>query len=395
VLHLKCASLRSAQPYKTLQSDSSFCYTADHGDGVNSTIRNGDDYASVQQVSERAKRASLEKDSSDKSREIAPDSYVHNLTNLLNYFCSLAALDNHKKCASLRSAKCNDYFLSFSSSLYQTWILLMKVNMPDVMTPYYHRSPSSSMFFVVFTVFTQFFFLRLILAASFTNYKNDYEHRHRRRLAFKNVAILKAFTLLSKHSKPAVMNLNLNQGSFDFRSKSDDTAGSGSEIFGVSGINSGNNSGSDTPPPPSSPETDIVTKEEVSERSSERYCRASLPFQHINRILTLRRARLCDSREDELGSGGSTHSSKTTQTRPTKRSRRKGERAKRASLLEDEHTSDESREMATDEMATSTTKLTLFHSILMTRSPRPCLINYAHNLASLGAVRTLSRSRLG
>jgi len=38
--------------------------------------------------------------------------------------------------------------------------------------------------------------------------------------------------------------------------------------------------------------------------------------------------------------------------------RPKGERAKRASLDEDEHTRDESNEMAADIMATSTTKLT-------------------------------------
>lgn len=75
--------------------------------------------------------------------------------------------------------------------------------MPDIMTPYYHVSKLSSLFFVVYTVFTQFFFLRLILAASFTNYKRDYEERHRRRLAFKSVAILKAFALLSTSSDEA------------------------------------------------------------------------------------------------------------------------------------------------------------------------------------------------
>jgi len=37
--------------------------------------------------------------------------------------------------------------------------------------------------------------------------------------------------------------------------------------------------------------------------------------------------------------------------------KKQGERAKRASLDEDEHTRDEVREMATDIMATSTTKL--------------------------------------
>jgi len=75
--------------------------------------------------------------------------------------------------------------------------------MPDIMTPYYKVNKISSLFFVVYTVFTQFFFLRLILAASFTNYKRDYEERHRRRLAFKSVAILKAFALLSNSSDAA------------------------------------------------------------------------------------------------------------------------------------------------------------------------------------------------
>jgi len=41
----------------------------------------------------------------------------------------------------------------------------------------------------------------------------------------------------------------------------------------------------------------------------------------------------------------------------------RGERAKRASLDEDEHTRDGSREIAADMMAASTTKLKLFHSI--------------------------------
>ena len=62
-----------------------------------------------------------------------------------------------------------------------------------------------------------------------------------------------------------------------------------------------------------------------------------------------------------------------------------GERAKRASLDEDEHTRDESHEMATEIMATSTstTELTLFHSILLTPFTR-------FALASLKMTRTIS-----
>lgn len=79
--------------------------------------------------------------------------------------------------------------------------------MPDIMMPYYKLNGYSSIYFIVFTVFTQFFFLRLILAASFTNYKRDYEERHRRRLAFKNVAVLKAFALLSGSGKEATREI--------------------------------------------------------------------------------------------------------------------------------------------------------------------------------------------
>ena len=57
----------------------------------------------------------------------------------------------------------------------------------------------------------------------------------------------------------------------------------------------------------------------------------------------------------------------------------RGERAKRASLDEDEHTRDESREMATDIMATSTTKLT--HPIRLTRLVRSCFIKNAPRFA--------------
>ena len=46
------------------------------------------------------------------------------------------------------------------------------------------------------------------------------------------------------------------------------------------------------------------------------------------------------------------------------------ERSERACLLEDLNTRDGSCEMAADIMATSTTKLTLFHSILLTRFAR-------------------------
>ena len=61
-----------------------------------------------------------------------------------------------------------------------------------------------------------------------------------------------------------------------------------------------------------------------------------------------------------------------------------GERAKRASFEEDEHTREESREMATDIiMATSTTKLTLFHSILLTRFTRFALASLKMRTISL------------
>jgi len=75
----------------------------------------------------------------------------------------------------------------------------------------------------------------------------------------------------------------------------------------------------------------------------------------------------------------------------------KGERAKRASFEEDEHTRDESREMGTDIMATSTTELTIFHSIRLAHftslhftslhSFCSCFIKNAPRFASLRSVQ--------
>jgi len=61
----------------------------------------------------------------------------------------------------------------------------------------------------------------------------------------------------------------------------------------------------------------------------------------------------------------------------------RGERAKRASFEEDENTRDESREMATDIMATSTTELTLFHSIRFKRSFCSCFNKNAPGFGSV------------
>ena len=116
----------------------------------------------------------------------------------LNHSEEVCSTQMHGDGVSGHGGSCNDYFRTFSSSMYQVWILLVKVNMPDIMMPYYNLSKVTSLYFVTFTVFTQFFFLRLILAASFSNYKKDYKERYRRRVAFRDVAMLKAFALLSE-----------------------------------------------------------------------------------------------------------------------------------------------------------------------------------------------------
>ena len=81
----------------------------------------------------------------------------------------------------------------------------------------------------------------------------------------------------------------------------------------------------------------------------------------------------------------------TTDT-PTKLATvKKGERAKRASLEEDEHTRDEVREMATGIKATSNTKLTLFHLILLTRLTRFALASLKMRTISLRSAQTRPR----
>jgi len=64
----------------------------------------------------------------------------------------------------------------------------------------------------------------------------------------------------------------------------------------------------------------------------------------------------------------------------------------RASLEEDEHTSDESREMATDIMATSTTKLA--HSIILTRFIRFALASLKMRTISLRSAQIRLRKNV-
>ena len=64
----------------------------------------------------------------------------------------------------------------------------------------------------------------------------------------------------------------------------------------------------------------------------------------------------------------------------------------RASLEEDEHTSDESREMATDIMATSTTKLA--HSIILTRFARFALASLKMRSISLRSAQIRLRKNV-
>jgi len=76
---------------------------------------------------------------------------------------------------------------------------------------------------------------------------------------------------------------------------------------------------------------------------------------------------------DEGGSETETNLGRISRTLNAKLMDIAGERAKRASL---DDSSDESREMATDIMAAYATKLTLFHSILLTRLTRFALASF-------------------
>jgi len=110
---------------------------------------------------------------------------------------SFCAVTYHGNGAPDDSEGCNDYFRTIGSSLYQCWILLIKVNTPDIYTPYLDQFPTSAIFFVIFELIAQFFLLRILLAACFSTYKKDYEMRFKSRLANQKKCVLFAFQLIS------------------------------------------------------------------------------------------------------------------------------------------------------------------------------------------------------
>ena len=63
------------------------------------------------------------------------------------------------------------YFKSISDSMYQMMILLTTANFPDIMLPAYQVSIAYNLYFIIFLLIGLYFFINLLLAKVFDNYK--------------------------------------------------------------------------------------------------------------------------------------------------------------------------------------------------------------------------------
>ncbi|CAK4576955.1 unnamed protein product [Aphanomyces euteiches] len=90
------------------------------------------------------------------------------------------------------------YFATLGNSMYN--MLLIQSCLPVLMTvmePYYIQSQWSSIYFVIFVLFTNFFLVKLTIAVSYRTYKKNTEKMLFKRLQKRKIALSKAFELLS------------------------------------------------------------------------------------------------------------------------------------------------------------------------------------------------------
>lgn len=92
-----------------------------------------------------------------------------------------------------------DYFATLSKSLYT--MLLIHTSIPymtQAMSPYYHLSQWSAVYFVVFVILSNLFLVKLIIAVSYKSYKLHTETMLFKRLQKRKVALYSAFQLLAE-----------------------------------------------------------------------------------------------------------------------------------------------------------------------------------------------------
>eukprot|EP00753_Platysulcus_tardus_P003976 PLAT12510.2.p1 GENE.PLAT12510.2~~PLAT12510.2.p1 ORF type:complete len:1068 (-),score=676.99 PLAT12510.2:47-3250(-) len=101
-------------------------------------------------------------------------------------------------CSIYLKQRCENYFETIASSVYQMWMLAFKGNFPDVMMPFYRRSAWSALFFISFLLIAFLFMYRLLLAVTYDGYKKHFEARFATTMRRARFALLTAFHMLQR-----------------------------------------------------------------------------------------------------------------------------------------------------------------------------------------------------
>lgn len=87
----------------------------------------------------------------------------------------------------------DQYFPNLNEAFYNMFILLTTANYPDVMMPAYNEHGLYVIFFVTFLTLSLYFFMSLILAAVYDNFRNHFRSDHAKDVEIRNKALKLAF----------------------------------------------------------------------------------------------------------------------------------------------------------------------------------------------------------
>ena len=77
------------------------------------------------------------------------------------------------QCSTYSKTFCNHYFKTASFALYESWLLTMRANWPEIMLPYVSQNPVVPVLYILFLIVTNLLLLRLVTAVSYNNYKTS------------------------------------------------------------------------------------------------------------------------------------------------------------------------------------------------------------------------------
>lgn len=100
-------------------------------------------------------------------------------------------------CSVFSRGACENYFGSFTTSLYSLLVLVARANWPLVMLPFYSRTEWAGLWFFGFLLIAHFFLWRLLLAVSFASFADHCREKYVLQQKRSRAALKAAFSLLS------------------------------------------------------------------------------------------------------------------------------------------------------------------------------------------------------